>query len=284
MQLTKKYVFGKETEVLEVLILDDDDVNLIIREYSHHQCVQMDLSSLQYLDLFSQITTLILTGGIPTKKGFESLYKKTELTALVLDYEETDSDDDGIELAYFPKLKNILSRSDLNIKNLSNCDTQNCTLEVLNYYSLSAKRKINYPPNYDLFRPKIFLFFSTEAHAPASRMLMDILSPAGRNFNNKYRCACFSKRIDNVAIIPICCPESSNKEMGRKERRLVNLKRRYADIRLYISYEAFVAGDNATKYNLCLKNIEEAARYISEKDTSFRYDGFMDAIKNVLYP
>lgn len=283
MRIESKCIFGENKETLVVRVLDDEDIKEIRQRYTAHKCIQIDLSSLQFLDLFECVTILILTGGIPTEEGLQSLYRKETIVSLILDYEETDTDEEGIDLEQFPNLKNVLSRSDLNIKNFHRSDMLRCSVDVLNYYGLSNKPKIRFASNYDLFRGKNFLFCSAEAHTPASIMLMDILAPLNKEFNRKYGNVCFSQNIDQIGIIPICIPQSSINLSYRKERRYVSLKKRMADVRLYISFETFVGGDIVLRRTLCLKNIEESVQYIARKDKSFRHEAFMNAIKDVIY-
>lgn len=49
---------------------------------------------------------------------------------------------------------------------------------------------------------------------------------------------------------------------------------KYADIRTRIDYEAFVNSSHEEQVEICRKNIEGAAKYIAEKDSSFKLDDF----------
>lgn len=67
-----------------------------------------------------------------------------------------------------------------------------------------------------------------------------------------------------------------------KERKYVSLKRQYADVRLRMDFEEFIHASQEEKEYLCRKNIEQAAKYISAKDKSFRLEPFCQIIKNAL--
>ena len=52
-------------------------------------------------------------------------------------------------------------------------------------------------------------------------------------------------------------------------------KKKYADVRTRIDYEAFVNSSHEEQVEICRKNIEGAAKYIAEKDSSFKLDDFL---------
>ncbi len=104
----------------------------------------MDL--LEFLNYFHNIKALVLTGGMPTRSGLSVLYEQDQLEELVLDYEETGSDEDAIDLRCFPNLQYVLTRSNLNIKNAGD----NYPVEVRNYYKNGKPVKISVMPSEDL--------------------------------------------------------------------------------------------------------------------------------------
>lgn len=282
MYLVSKYVDGKEMEILDISEPDKSELEEIQCKYSHFPNIQIDLGSLQYLCFFKCIHTLILTGGIPTSEGFAALYKQQEVTAIILDFEETESDVEGVDLARFSKLSYVLSRSNLNIYHYDSLSLPNVRINVLNYYRDGKRVSVTYDSNYDIFRPKGFLFFSTEAKSPAATLIMNILHPAEENFCVKYHQTTFSNQLDEIAIIPICVPQIMIDQGFGKERKYVSLKKRVADIRLQIPYLEFVNADDIRKIALCKENIYKAAQYIACRDNTFKLTPFLSAINTVL--
>ncbi len=278
MRLQNKTIDGEDKKVLEVYVYDDNDITEIRTNYSHCECVQIDLSSLQYLDLFQRITTLILTGGVPTPEGLQCLYNQKDLDTLVLDFEETDSDEEGVKLNLFPNLKYVLSRSNLNIYNCNPDNHKNMRMEILNFYKDGRKLNVEYASNYNLFQKKKFLFFSTESKSPTSMMIIEILRPIEKILNEKFNNIDFSQNLDSVAIIPICMPDSMLVQGFGKERRLVSRKKRFADVRLQIPYNEFVLAERTQQIIFCRENIEKAALYISTKDKTFALQEFLSSI------
>lgn len=278
MRIQNKTINDCEVPVLEVTILDDEDIADIQLNYFKCKNVQIELSSLQYLSLFSEINVLIITGGMATPEGLMCLYGLKELETLVLDFEETDSDEDGIHLERFPKLHYVLSCSDLNIYHYNELNTQNIRIEVINFYGQGRPKKIQPVFSSNLYAKRKFLFFSAEAQSPTSVMIIQLLRPIENAFDAEFGKLVFSESLDSIGIIPICRPESDLLHFVIKERKYVSLKRRYADIRIRIPFEEFVSGDRTKRIILCKENIACAVRYISRKDKSFASDEFLKII------
>ena len=281
MRISKKYINHNEYDVLEVTILDRDDVDEIEKEYTNFSHIEIDLSSLQYLSKFSRVETLILTGGVPTIDGLNTLYQHNAIKTLVLDYEETDSDEEGIDITRFPNLQYVLSRSNLNIRKYSSDCRSRAKIDILNFYG-GNKSRVQYPSNYDIYKQDKFLFFSVEAKTPASSAIMHILSPVENYINMQHKINKFSKNLCSIAIIPICVPESMIEQGFGCERRIVSIVKKTADIRLRIPYETFVSGTEEFRRIQCRNTILEAALYIQKKDKTFLLCEFMSAIENAL--
>ncbi len=66
--------------------------------YTDCPAVQIGLDLLEFLSCFHNIKALVLTGGMPTRSGLSVLYEQDQLEELVLDYEETDSDEDTFQI------------------------------------------------------------------------------------------------------------------------------------------------------------------------------------------
>lgn len=281
MQIQKKVINGHTKDVLILSIWEQEDIEEIYQRYTDYPCVQISLSSLKHLALFNHIDTLILTGGIPSLEGFSVLYGVKSLKNLVLDYEETDSDDEGIDISAFPNLKYVLSRSNLNILHFNPEGYGGVKIKILNYYSNGKKVRRQCPSSFNLYQQDKFLFFSAEAQNPAGKILMDILLPVERRFMDTYSDVRFSTKLDKISIIPICMEESCLENSFVRERKLVSIKRRYADIRLIIPFELFLFGDSDVRINLCKENIQKAALYISKKDLTFKMQLFLLTIDTI---
>lgn len=101
MRKTEKTIAGQTKVVLEVSVFDDDDIEEIKLNFRKEPNISVSLSELEVLNLFENIELLVITGGIPTERGLEALYALKNLNTLVLDYEETDSDAESIDITRF---------------------------------------------------------------------------------------------------------------------------------------------------------------------------------------
>ena len=135
-----------------------------------------------------------------------------------------------------------------------------------------------------LDRKKAFLFFSAVAWRSAAAVIMELLHPVETVFAQRYGKTSFSEALDQIGILPLCFPEEMHREPDiAKERRYVTLKKRYADLRLHISYEKLIAGNQEERLLLCAENIASAATYIRKKDRSFREKAFLNAVFDCFY-
>lgn len=280
MYIKQTKINGCVYDVLVATIVDNEDIRSIEERYSLCHNVQIELSSLQYLDRFKELQTLIITGGLATKNGMEILYSQKSIQILILDYEETDSDQEGIELSNFPKLKYVKSRSNLNIHNLEQrmCLNKGVTIDVMNHYQNGRIAKGYYSCNHDILRSPRSVFFSTEAKSPASTAIINILKPLEERLNSIEPSA-ISNQLDHIGIIPICLPKEMLIEGFGKQRKYVSTKRRIADIRLRIPYESFMLSGFEERVAMCHKNIIAAAKVIAERDASFDLHRFVSLIE-----
>lgn len=272
MEYRERVINGGLYQFLNALILDDED-RIEIRNHADCENIEIELSSLEYLCVFPVIHNLIITGGIPTAEGFKTLYAHAELEQLVLDYEETDSDEEGIDLSRFPNLKFVLSRSNLNILNFVPDQFPNVHTEVLNYFQAGKPVKVKYHEGFDLYKKTSFWFVSLETYEAVGMKLADLLFPVEREFTDRHFGERFSEKLDRLAIIPMCMPT-----VTLKERRYISWKNRYADVRLIIPYHEFLRGSRAERISLCKKNIQDSVEYVRKKDTTFQADRFLEAV------
>jgi len=272
MEYRERVIDGGLYQFLNALILDDEDRAEI---HHHTECenIEIELSSLEYLCVFPVIRNLIITGGIPTAKGFDTFYAHSELEQLVLDYEETDSDEEGIDLSRFPNLKYVLSRSNLNIRNCIPEQEASIRIKVLNYYRAGKPVKVEYSETYDLYKKTSFWFVSFETYEAVGMKLADLLFPVEQEFTNRHFGERFSEQLDRLAIIPMCIPT-----VTLKERRYISWKNRYADIRLIIPYHEFRHSNQTERIALCKKIILDAVEYVRKKDATFEADRFLEEV------
>lgn len=272
MEYRERVINGGLYQFLNALILDAED-RIEIRNHADCENIEIELSSLEYLSVFPVVHNLIITGGVPTPEGFKALYAHAELEQLVLDYEETDSDEEGIDLSRFPNLKFVLSRSNLNILNFAPDRFPNVHTQVLNYYQAGKPVKVKYHEGFDLYKKTSFWFVSLETYEAVGMKLADLIFPVAKEFTDRHFGESFSEKLDCLAIIPMCMPT-----VTFKERRYISWKNRYADIRLIIPYRDFLYGSRAKRISLCKKNIQDAVEYVRKKDTTFQADRFLEAV------
>ena len=276
MEYHERVINGVIYPVLSVLILDEEDM-AELDTHTDAAHLQLELSDLEYLDRFPKVETLILTGGIPTREGFEALYRHKELERLVLDYEETDSDEEGINLHRFPNLRYVLSRSNLNILGYTQDLLPGAEIRILNYYRDGKPLNAKYHDGYDLFPKRSFLFMRFETCDIVGARLAELLGPVADRFTDLHFGESFSGKLDRLAIIPTCLPSDL-----LPERRYISWKNRYADIRLRIDYHDFLYGSHEERLELCRENIRQAADHVRKKDATFEADRFLAAVEDVI--
>ena len=227
MRKTEKTIAGQTKVVLEVSVFDDDDIEEIKLNFRKEPNISVSLSELEVLNLFENIELLVITGGIPTERGLEALYALKNLNTLVLDYEETDSDAESIDITRFGTLRHVVSWSNLNMYHYREDMQTNCRIEIMHFYKNGrrVKRKANEPLR--LCDKVNSVFFSVEAHSPAASTIIDILNA----FNKKMRDVReYSTELENIGVIPLCVSEQVPCNAPHRERRIVNLKKKYADV------------------------------------------------------
>lgn len=265
----KKRIAGHIVTVLDISYCDETDLQEIQNELFETKAVQLGLSELPRLAFFSGIETLVLTGGEISEAGRELLYQQCTLKHLVLDYEETDSDEEGIVLSRFPELQTVVSRSNLNIFHGDRAKGRSVNVEIFNWYEKGKPKKITLPDSIELCRASAPIFLSAEASSPMGPVLMRILKEYERRIKN-YDIIRYSDNLDSVGIILICMKQSILTDGFGKERWIVNLARREADLRPRIDYVAFASASDQERNQLCMGAIEKALEIVSRKDNSFR--------------
>ena len=262
-----------------------EEIDEMGEERRNVSAVQMQLDEMHLLSLFPNVQTLILTGGMPEENDFSALYSQDQLRELILDYEETDSDEDGIKIDRFPHLEYVLSRSNLNIRS-ADMIKDNVEVEILNLYSNGKPEKISIPSAIEICRPQTGFVFSAETYGPASYLLVRLLNEIDSYLlENNCMISRYTDDLDSIGIIPVCMPQEMLNRW--KERKYVSKKKRYADIRLHLDYMQFIKGvDNKNRDNkrreMCYENIKAAGEYISGKVPSFKLQQFLADIRTAL--
>lgn len=275
MKFLEKTVNGKTLRFLNTEAFDREDWATLSASVAQERNVCLSLSDLDKLPCFSSPEALLLTGGSPRSAGFAPLYAAKGLKTLLLDYEETDSDEDGIRLDRLPELDYVLSRSNLNIYHLS--EVSGPIIEVRNFWRGGKAVKITLAPGMELARRQYFTFFSVEGESPAAVKIMEILNPIQAALNELDKR--YSSKLDSIAIIPLCVSDEA-----RRERRYVSLKKRCADLRLRIDWADFVRAAPEQRRRLCLENLRASAAYIAQKDASFQLEEFLADIAAITNP
>lgn len=273
MGILEKTVNGQSLRFLNTETFDREDWAALSAGCPHERNVCLSLSDLDKVSLFSALENLYLTGGSLGPAGFSPLYETKWLKTLVLDYEETDSDEDGIHLERLSQLDYVLSRSNLNIYHLS--EASGPLVEVHNFWRRGRAVKITLAPGSELARRRHFAFFSVEGEGAAAVKIMEILNPVQAALNELDKR--YSSQLDSIAIMPICVSDEE-----RPERRYVSLKKRYADLRLRIDWNAFCTATAETRRCLCLENLRACAAYIAKKDASFLLEEFLADIDTAI--
>ena len=266
MEILEKTVNSKTLRFLNTEAFAPGDWAVLSASPSPVRNLCLSLSDLEKLPHFPAPKALLLTGGDPGPAGFAPLYAAKGLKTLVLDYEETDSDEDGIRLDRLPELDYVLSRSNLNIYHLS--EVSGPVVEVRNFWRGGKAVKITLAPGVELARRQHFVFLSTEGEGTAAVKIMEILNPIQAALNEMDKC--YSSKLDRIAIIPFCISDPTV-----PERRYVSLKNRCADLRLRVDWAGFVRATPEQRRLLCLENLRASAAYIAKKDTSFYLEEFL---------
>lgn len=283
MRWIKRGIRGKNVNVLDVSSIENEEIHWIVEKGNNVYAVQMQLDEMHLLPFFPNVQLLILTGGMPDDNDFSALYSNDKLRELVLDYEETDSDEDGIRIDLFPNLDYVLSRSNLNICS-SNIISNSSKIDILNYYKNGRPKKITIPASIDICRPKTGIFFSTEAQTPAAELLVYLLREIDSYLlENGYMISRYTNELDEIGIIPICMSKEMIDHGFYKERKYVNKKKRYADLRLHLDYECFVEGPESKRREMCYDNIKAAGEYISSKTSSFDIQQFLNDVRTAIH-
>ena len=108
------------------------------------------------------------------------------------------------------------------------------------------------------------VFFSVEAEGGTAGVISNIFYGIRQQMNLKPM-NCYCEAIDSIAIIPMCVSKESRAIFNSPERKYVGWKRREADIRLYMDYEAFIEAALDGKIALCKKVIADSLDALEDR-------------------
>ena len=98
------------------------------------------------------------------------------------------------------------------------------------------------------------IFFSIEGEGGTAGVISNIFYKIEQQMKLKPM-SCYCDAIDSIAIIPMCVSKEMRALFNTSERKYVGWKRREADIRLYMDYEAFIAASMDGKIDMSKKII-----------------------------
>lgn len=108
------------------------------------------------------------------------------------------------------------------------------------------------------------VFFSVEGEGGTAGVISNIFYRIRQQMKLKPM-ACYCEAIDEITIIPICVSKETRALFKSPERKYVGWKRREADIRLYMDYEAFIEAPLDGKIEMCKKVIADSLDAIEER-------------------
>lgn len=110
----------------------------------------------------------------------------------------------------------------------------------------------------------IKLFISVEASNSAAFIINDIRKII-ENKMGKIEVCDYTNNIESIGIIINSWNQSDLNFGHGKERKYINYKQRFADIRLNIPYDEFLSADKQKRFEMVKKNIYDSIRVVDER-------------------
>jgi immunity protein 44 of polymorphic toxin system len=124
-------------------------------------------------------------------------------------------------------------------------------------------------------------FFSGEVDAQVGDQYRRVRREVAATLNAQLGDRDYGGALNEIAIIPmILGPRFAQ---GRKERRLIKHAEKIADYRLFIDYDAWIAGTEDDRKRLLVENILASVRDIARKLNGFDGERLAQDIRN-LFP
>lgn len=108
-------------------------------------------------------------------------------------------------------------------------------------------------------------FLSCEIWVSANKVSEILKDICIRIDEKSFEISPYTKGIESIGIIVNCHPESNMLNGWGKPRKYINYQKGYADIRLPIPYDDFMASSFENQYLMVVKNIVESIRVIEDK-------------------
>ena len=112
---------------------------------------------------------------------------------------------------------------------------------------------------------------------------MDLVVPIEQKFNETFSGKYSTDILNNITIIFICMDKCTMDQGFYKERHYISWKKKYADIRLALSYEQFVKADEITKKKMIWEVIDRALDYLKIKKALTCVEGLTDDLRQVYW-
>lgn len=110
--------------------------------------------------------------------------------------------------------------------------------------------------------------FSVEAESPAGQLLMNVLYPLEQQMQLQPM-PHYCEALDSIDIIPCCVSREFMKTFEQtapvRERRYISWKNRYADIRLLMDWEGFIAASPEEQKRLCHQVIRDSLAVVADR-------------------
>lgn len=127
--------------------------------------------------------------------------------------------------------------------------------------------------------------FSCEAESPAGFLIMKVLHPLEQALSVNSLVS-YCEALDQIFITPCCVSQEFIKRFEEtapiKERRYISWQNRYADIRLFMDWETFVAASPEAQKQMCHQLIRDSldviAQRCSKKRIAFNKEALLQAI------
>ena len=121
MRKIERIINGFSVSLLEITVYDKADVEEL-KTYRSEKNFILGVDMLSYLDYFEEADYVILTGGELGTERYEPMYRIC-IRALVIDYENTDEDDENIDLSRCEGLEYLFTRAQVNCINYAKCQS-----------------------------------------------------------------------------------------------------------------------------------------------------------------
>jgi len=127
-----------------------------------------------------------------------------------------------------------------------------------------------------------FLAYSAEATSPTGYLLMELINPVKRIFDEQFGSKEYCVDLDDIFIVFVCISRASREENFYKDRKYVSRKCRYADMRLNIEYEDFLQADSQTRFGMMWRVIETAIGVTAQRVPTLKRDELIGDLESCI--